>query len=92
MGKTGSDNTARATDKKKLFEFLETIKREDTDLDLVDENDGLVNSGLIDSLATVELVLFLENEYNIDFAANRIDLNKLHSISTILDLVAEFKS
>jgi acyl carrier protein len=46
-----------------------------------------VESGLIDSLALLEIVAFLEEQYRIDFAAIGLEPAQLTSVSGILDLI-----
>lgn len=50
---------------------------------------SLVRSGLIDSLATLEIISFLEDEFGIDFSVTGIDPGELNSIQSILDIIAE---
>ena len=51
------------------------------------ETDSLVESGLIDSLALLEIVAFLEEQYRIDFAGVGLEPEQLTSVSGILDLI-----
>ena len=78
---------SRADDKRRLIAFLETIRRPDVALHTVDERDGLVTSGLIDSLALLEIIAFLEVEFGIDFSDTGVDPDQLRSIAEILDLI-----
>ena len=80
---------SRAERKRHLVAFLETIRRPDAVLDTVDERDGLVTSGLIDSLALLEIVSFLEVEFGMDFSATGVDPDQLGSIASILDLIEQ---
>lgn len=45
-----------------MLDFLRTIQKPDRPLDTVAETDSLVESGLIDSLALLEIVAFLEEQ------------------------------
>lgn len=78
---------SRDDDKRQLIAFLETIRRPDVALDTFDEQEGLVTSGLIDSLALLEIITFLEVEFGIDFSATGVDPDELGSVAEILDLV-----
>ena len=71
----------------RVLEFLRTIQKPDRPLDTVAETDSLVESGLIDSLALLEIVAFLEEQYRIDFAAVGLEPEQLTSVSGILDLI-----
>lgn len=71
----------------RVLGFLRTIQKPDRPLDTVAETDSLVESGLIDSLALLEIVAFLEEQYRIDFAAIGLEPEQLTSVSGILDLI-----
>jgi acyl carrier protein len=73
--------------RERVLEFLRTIQKPDRPLDTVAETDSLVESGLIDSLALLEIVAFLEEQYRIDFAAVGLEPEQLTSVSGILDLI-----
>ena len=67
--------------------FLDTIRRPHLPLSEIKDCDSLVGSGLIDSLAVLEIVLYLETQYGIDFTNGGFDPAELGSIDGILDLV-----
>jgi len=71
-----------------LVEFLRTIQRPDYPLDRIDEESSLVESGLIDSLALLQIVTYLEQTYHIDFNERGIDPEDLRSVNSILELIA----
>lgn len=77
----------RQRHRERLIEFLRTIQKPDRPLDTVAETDSLVASGLIDSLALLEIVAFLEEQYRIDFAETGLEPDQLTSVSGILDLI-----
>ena len=72
-----------------LIQFLRTIQKPGRQIDSIKLNDGLVSSGLIDSLAIVQIVVYLEITYGIDFAASGFDPERLATITSILDLIEE---
>jgi acyl carrier protein len=78
---------SRERHREKLLRFLETIRKPDRPLEGLAGDAGLVDSGLIDSLALVEIVVFLETEYAMDFEERGIDPAELASIESILDLI-----
>jgi methoxymalonate biosynthesis acyl carrier protein len=78
------DRQQRKTD---LIQFLRTIQRPDSPIKEIDEGQRLVESGLIDSLAILQIVLHLERTYNIDFREKGIDPGDLQSVGGILDLI-----
>jgi acyl carrier protein len=72
-----------------LKRFLRTIQKPGKPLESLGEEDRLVASGLIDSLAIVQIVVYLEDTYGIDFAARGFDPDRLASMASILDLIEE---
>lgn len=76
--------------KGKLFSFLKTIWRSDTPISAIDEQTSLIDSGLIDSLATLQIITFMESEFNIDFFDTDADPSQLDSVSAILDLIRRY--
>lgn len=72
-----------------LKAFLRTIQKPNRPVDSIGETDGLVTSGLIDSLAIVQIVSWLEQKYGIDFAATGVDPDRLASMSSIVELIEE---
>ena len=77
----------RQRHRERVLDFLRTIQKPDRPLDTVAETDSLVESGLIDSLALLEIVTFLEEQYGIDFAVTGLEPEQLTSVSGILDLI-----
>lgn len=84
--------TDRERHKLELMEFLRTIQRPDYPLAAIDEESGLVESGLIDSLALLQIVSYLEQSYRVDFNERGIDPENLRSIHSILELIARESS
>jgi acyl carrier protein len=74
--------------KQHLIEFLETIQRPDFPLKGIAEDMSLVESGLIDSLALLQIITYLEQTYDIDFSEKGIDPGDLMSVNGILELIA----
>jgi acyl carrier protein len=67
---------------KLLFEICEDESVYNPDIDLID-------SGLLDSFAFIELFSRLE-DYNINIQPTRIDRNKLRTIKGIEELIKEY--
>jgi acyl carrier protein len=70
-----------------IVEFLRTIQKPNMPIDSLGRNENLVASGLIDSLAIIQIVVYLENAYGIDFTTSGIDPERLATIDNILDLI-----
>ena len=71
--------------KESLIEQLEVHARDD--LGDIDENTELFSSGLIDSFAMVELLVFLERHTGTKLGPEDIDLDNLDTIGRILKFV-----
>jgi acyl carrier protein len=72
-----------------LVAFLRTIQKPDQPLEAVGDDTSLVESGLIDSLAVLEIVSYLEATYAIDFTERGIEPEQLFSVSGILDVIEQ---
>ncbi len=77
----------RRRNKTELMRFLRSIQRPDQPLERIEEHEGLVESGLVDSLAVIQIVVHLEATYGIDFAEHGLDPQELRSVGSILDLI-----
>lgn len=78
----------REQSKQELIDFLRTIQRPDYPHAAIDEESGLVESGLIDSLALLQIVSYLEQTYGVDFSERGIDPEDLRSVHSIIELIA----
>ena len=72
-----------------LKQFLRTIQKPGKPIDSVGIDDPLVASGLVDSLAIMQIVVYLEERYGIDFAASGFDPDRLATMGSIIDLIDE---
>ena len=70
-----------------LIKFLRSIQRRTATIKEIDDGQSLIESGLIDSLAALQIVSYLEEAYKIDFGDNAIDPGDLRSVGTILDII-----
>ena len=82
-----SDSPEQVLDELKAF--LRTIQKPDKPVDSVGIDEPLVASGLVDSLAIVQIVVYLEERYGIDFAASGFDSDRLATMGGIVDLVRQ---
>lgn len=83
--------TTREQRKSDLFRFLRTIQKAGLPVESLGERDRLVASGLIDSLAILQIVSYLEATYGIDFSMRGVDPEQLGSVGNILDLIEQEK-
>jgi acyl carrier protein len=82
-------NTATTRDQRKqdLLQFLRSIQKAGMPVETVQEHERLVATGLIDSMALLQIVLYLEQSYGIDFSELGVDPVQLGTIGNILDLI-----
>lgn len=69
-----------------VIDFLRTIARPDSDLDSVGDEENLVENGVVDSLAVVQMVVYLETEHQLDVGV--IDPSELVSIQGIMNVIS----
>ncbi len=69
--------------------FLKGIQRPGLSVESLGVDDNLVQSGLIDSLAVVQIALYLENTYGIDFSTRGFDPEQLATLANILQLIED---
>lgn len=72
-----------------LRQFLRSIQKPGRSVDALAPDDLLVASGLIDSLAIMQIVVYLEETYGIDFAASGFDPDRLATMDGIVDLIGQ---
>jgi acyl carrier protein len=66
--------------------ILETFLPGEDPRELTDST-PLITSGILDSLATLELVGFLERQYGIELQAHEVDQSRLGTLDSIARLV-----
>jgi acyl carrier protein len=74
-------------DRLAIREFLQKLLRQTGDRRSFADSDSLVMSGRLDSVDTLDLVVFLEEKYGIDFAERGFDKNDLDSLDNIMALI-----
>ena len=82
-------NEQRQLQRLGLINFLRGIQKAGLPIESLSDSDRLVASGLIDSLAILQIVMYLEQTYDINFSSNGFDPEQLGSIGSILDLIEQ---
>ena len=59
--------------------------------DNLKDSTGLISDGILDSMATLKLIMFLEESYDIQMEPNEMGPEHLNSIETIANLVHQKK-
>lgn len=75
-----------------LKQFLRTIQKPNRPVESVGVDERLVASGLVDSLAVMQIVVYLEEQYGIDFAATGFDPDRLATMGSIVELIEEARA
>ena len=68
-----------------LVEFLGTIARPGGDVQAAGDDDDLVDAGVIDSLAVIQIIIYLESVHQVN--ASAIDPMQLGTIAGILGAI-----
>ena len=74
-------------------DILEKLKKAICEINVViDENDipldkGLMSSGVIDSVGFLEFVVFIENEFNIEFDDDEINEDNFENLIKIAEFI-----
>lgn len=84
-------NETREQRRQKLLQFLRSIQKAGLPVETLKDTDRLVASGLIDSLAILQIVSYLEGTYEIDFSIRGLLPEELGSIGGILDVIEQEK-
>lgn len=58
------------------------------DPDELQEDTPLITGGILDSIATLKLIAFLEEQFGISIAAHEADVDHLNTLTDIASLVA----
>ena len=69
------------------IEFLGTIVVPGAQIDKVDDNVNLVEAGLLDSLAVIQIIVRVEQEHGANLLSLNVDPNELATIGGILDTI-----
>jgi acyl carrier protein len=72
-----------------LRQYLRTIQKPGVSVESLGLDDPLVASGLLDSLAIMQIVVWLEESYGIDFAASGFDPERLATMGSIVALIEQ---
>jgi acyl carrier protein len=68
-------------------EFIQKLLNEHGYADEVESSDSLILSGLLDSLAVIHIVVFLEEHFGIDFSEAYFDQTSFDSVDQIMSFI-----
>ena len=75
----------------KLKKFIMTEVSPDLNLPQLDDDEPLIESGIIDSLGVLKIMAFLDEEFGIDLSAEQIKLENFKNVTSICSLVEKNK-
>lgn len=70
-----------------IREFVQNLLSQKGDREAFSDSEQLAASGRLQSIDTVEVVVFLEEKYGIDFGETGFDQNQVESIDNIMALI-----
>lgn len=80
------------SERAKIRKFVEGLLRGYGDDGPLSDGDSLLVSGRLQSIDAVEIVMFLEQNFGLDFATIGFDRDRIDSIETIATLLESSKS
>jgi acyl carrier protein len=75
------------SDRVRIRQFLAELLRRKGDPEPFQDSDQLVSCGRLQSIDVVRVVVFLETEYDVDFAQIGFDQNQVGSVDAIVALL-----
>ena len=72
-----------------LMAFLATIVRPGIDPSSFSDETNLIDEGIIDSLAVIQIICYLEQSHGINLQATGVDPNDLGTVSGILGVIEQ---
>jgi acyl carrier protein len=78
--------------KTEIREFLQGLLTSYGDSAPLHDGEPLLSGGRLQSIDAVEIVMFLEQKFGVDFATIGFDRDRIDSVDAITDLVESFKS
>lgn len=71
---------------------IQDLLREQLQVEVDDVNLNLMETGIIDSLSLVNLILAVEDSFNVSISLDSTDLNRFECISELESLILELKA
>jgi acyl carrier protein len=71
-----------------LIDFLNSVARPGSSVEGLDDDTNLVRAGVIDSFALIQIIFYLEQNYDLNLPALGIDPADLGSIGGMLAAIA----
>jgi acyl carrier protein len=78
--------------KEQLTEFIIKEVNPDLNLDHLDDDEALIESGIIDSLGILKILAFMDETFGVDLSSDQIKPENFRDVRTICALVENAKS
>jgi len=72
--------------KSRLKEFIMTEVNPDRNLEGLDDDEALLDSGILDSLGILKIMAFMDEEFGIDLSDEEIQRENFRNIASICNL------
>jgi acyl carrier protein len=73
----------------KIKQFIMTEVNPDLHLERIDDDEPLIESGIIDSLGVLKILAFLDESFGIDLSSGEIKLENFRDVRTICKLIEQ---
>lgn len=75
--------------KQTIREFVLTDLLKNKNVDTLTDDSPLITGGLVDSISTMQLVVFLEKTFQVEYEAHEVDRDNFDSINIITDFLSK---
>jgi acyl carrier protein len=76
------------TQRRTLVEFLNSVAKPGSRVDDVDDDTNLIRAGIVDSFALIQIIFYLEQNFDLNLPALGIDPADLGTIGGMLAAIA----
>jgi len=76
----------------KVHEYILGLLKNKGDNTPIADKDKLISAGRLDSVDVMDIVVFLEDSYGLDFSVRGIDIDDFDSLDSITKMIGEMKS
>jgi acyl carrier protein len=73
----------------KIIEFIITEVNPDLHLERLDDDEPLIDSGIVDSLGVLRILAFLDETFGIDLSSSEIRLENFKNVRTICQMIEQ---
>jgi acyl carrier protein len=71
----------------RIKEFIMTEVNPDLNLDRLDDDEPLIDSGIVDSLGVLRILSFLDEAFGIDLSGEEMKLENFRTVRSICELI-----